>query len=227
MYNLVEVGLGALQRYGWMAARTLWSSHPGWGAPEREALEPPQEAGRPSSFLAELQLTTALEAAWIMVPQRHPPSNTWNLWMLPYMVKGTLQSPIWQRIVIVIMILSCDGEITQVLPRCNPRCLYVREAVQFSSVAQSFLTLCDPTDHSIPVLPVHHQLPEFTQTHVYWFGDATQTSHPLSSPSPPAFNLSQNQGLFKWVSSSQQVVRVLEFQLQHQSFQWTLRTDLL
>ena len=210
-----------------MAARTLWSSHPGWGASGREALEPPQEAGRPSSFLAELQLTTALEAAWIVVPQRYPPSNTWDLWMLPYMVKGTLQSPFWQRIVIVIMILSCDGEITQVLPRCNPRCLYVREAVQFSSVAQSFLTLCDPMDHSMPVLPVHHQLPEFTQTHVYWFGDAIQTSHPLSSPSPPAFNLSQNQGLFKWVSSSQQVAKVLEFQLQHQSFQWTLRTDLL
>ena len=74
---------------------------------------------------------------------------------------------------------------------------------------------------------VHHQLLEFTQTHVHWVGDAIQASHPLSSPSLPAFNLSQQQGLFKWVSSSHQVAKVLEFQLQHQSFQWTLRTDLL
>ena len=88
-------------------------------------------------------------------------------------------------------------------------------------------TLCDPMDHSTPGLPVHHQLPEFTQTHVHWVSDAIQPSHPLSSPSPPAFNLSQHQGLFKWVSSSHQVAKVLEFQLQHQSFQWTLRTDLL
>ena len=99
--------------------------------------------------------------------------------------------------------------------------------VQFSSVAQSFLTLCDPTDRSTPGLPVHHQPQEFTQTHVYRVGDAIQSFHPLSSLSPPAFNLSQHQGLFKWVSSSHQMSKVLEFQLQHQSFQWTLRTDLL
>ena len=82
-------------------------------------------------------------------------------------------------------------------------------------------------DNSMPGLPVHHQLPEFTQTHLHWLGDATQRSHPLSSPSTPAFNLSQHQGLFKWVSSSNQVAQVLEFQLQHQSFEWTPRTDLL
>ena len=76
-------------------------------------------------------------------------------------------------------------------------------------------------NHSTPGLPVHHQLLEFTQTHVYWVGDAIQPSHPLSSPSPPALNLSQQQGLFKWVSSSHQVAKILEFQLQHQSFQWT------
>ena len=76
-------------------------------------------------------------------------------------------------------------------------------------------------------LPVHHQLPEFTQTHVHWVGDAIQPSAPLLSPSSPALNLSQYQGLFKWVSSSHQVAKVLEFQLQHQSFQWTLRADLL
>ena len=88
-------------------------------------------------------------------------------------------------------------------------------------------TLCDPMDCSRPGLPVHHQLPEFTQTHVHWVGDDIQPSHPLLSPSPPAFNISQHQGLFKWVSSFHQLAKVLEFQLQHQSFQWTPRTDLL
>ena len=90
----------------------------------------------------------------------------------------------------------------------------------FSSVAQSCPTLCDPMDCSTPCLPVHHQLPEFTQTHVHWVSDAIQPSHPLSSPSPPALNLSQHQGLFQWVSSSHQVTKVLELPLQHQSFQW-------
>ena len=79
----------------------------------------------------------------------------------------------------------------------------------------------------MPCLPVHHQLPEFTQAHVHWVGDAIQPSHPLSSPSPPIFNLSLHQGLFKWVSSSHQLAKVLEFQLQHPSFQWTPRTDFL
>ena len=98
---------------------------------------------------------------------------------------------------------------------------------QLSSVAQSCPTLCDPMDHSMPGFPVHHQLPEFTQIHAHWVSDAIQPSHPLSSPSPPTFNLSQYQSLFKWVSSLHQVAKVLEVQLQHQSFQWTLRTDLL
>ena len=75
--------------------------------------------------------------------------------------------------------------------------------------------------------PVHHQLPEFTQTYVHWVSDTIQPSHPLSFPSPPTFNLSQHQSLFKWVSPSHQVAKVLEFQLQPQSFQWTLRTDHL
>ena len=99
--------------------------------------------------------------------------------------------------------------------------------VQFSSLAQSCLTLCDPMNHSTPGLPVHHQLLEFTQTHVHWVSDAIQPSHPLSSPSPPALNLSQHQGLFKWVSSLHQVAKVLEFQLQHQSFQWIFRNYFL
>ena len=89
---------------------------------------------------------------------------------------------------------------------------------QFSSVAQLCLTLCSPVDCSMPGFLVHHQLPEPTQTHVHCVGDAMQLSHPLLSASPPAFNLSQHQGLFKWVSSSHQVAQVLEFQLQHQSF---------
>ena len=76
-------------------------------------------------------------------------------------------------------------------------------------------------NRSMPGLPVHHQLLESTQTHVHWVGDVIQPSHPLSSPSSPALNPSQHQGLFKWVSSSHQVAKVLEFQLQHQSFQWT------
>ena len=92
-----------------------------------------------------------------------------------------------------------------------------------SSVAQSCPTLCDPMDCSMPGLPVHHQLPELTQTHVHWVSDAIQPSHPLLSPSSPAFSLSQHQGLFQWVRSSHQVAKILEFQLQHQSFQWTLR----
>ena len=87
---------------------------------------------------------------------------------------------------------------------------------QFSSVAQSCPTLCDPMDCSMPGFPVHHQLPEPAQTHVHWVSDAIQPSHPLLSPSPPIFNLSQHQGLFQWVSSSHQVIKVLEFQLQHQ-----------
>ena len=91
----------------------------------------------------------------------------------------------------------------------------------------SQVQLCDPMDCSTPGLPVHYQIPEFTQTHVYWVGDAIQTSHPLLAPSPPAFNLSQHQGLFKWVSSLQQVAKVLEFQLQHQPFQWMFRTHFL
>ena len=109
--------------------------------------------------------------------------------------------------------------------------LAIYKSVQFSSVVQSCPTLCDPMHamnlSNTPGLPVHHQLQESTQTHIHWVGDAIQPSHPLPSPSFPAFNLSQHQGLFKWVSSSHQVAIVLEFQLQHQSFQWTPRTDLL
>ena len=114
--------------------------------------------------------------------------------------------------------------------RCEHQCfmwLSNIQLFQFSSVARCCLTLWDPMDCSTPGLPVHQQPSEFTQTHVHWVGDTIQPSHPLSSPSPPTFNLSQHQGLFKWVSSSYQVAEVLESQLQHQSFQWISRTDFL
>ena len=97
--------------------------------------------------------------------------------------------------------------------------------LNISSVNQSCPNLCDPMDCTTAGFPVHHQLPELTQTHVHWVGDAIQPSHPLPSPAPPAFNLFQHQGLFQWVSSLHQVAKVLEFQLQHQSFQWIFRND--
>ena len=103
----------------------------------------------------------------------------------------------------------------------------IRSQLQFTSLAQYRLTLCNPMNHSTPGLPVHHQLSEFTQTHAHRVGDVIQPSHPLSPPSPPAPNPSQNQGLFQWVNSSHEVAKILEFQLQHQSFQSTPRTDLL
>ena len=90
---------------------------------------------------------------------------------------------------------------------------YLVSSIQFSSVAQSCPTLCDPMNCSMPGLPVHHQLPEFIQTHVPRVGDAIQPSHPLSSPFPPAPNPSQDQSLFQWVNSSHEVAKVLEFQL--------------
>ena len=95
------------------------------------------------------------------------------------------------------------------------------------SVTQSCPTLKDLMDFMTAGFPVHHDLSELAQTRVHWVGDAIQPSLPLSSPSPPTFNPSQNQGLFKWISSSHQVAKVLEFQFQHQSFQWIFRTDLL
>ena len=88
------------------------------------------------------------------------------------------------------------------------------------SVTKLCLTLCDPRDCTMPGFPVLHYLPEFAQTHVHWISDAIQPSHLLSSPSPSTYTLSQHQGLFQWVDSSHQVVKVLELQLQHQSFQW-------
>ena len=121
------------------------------------------------------------------------------------------------------IINKCISEV--ILSRNILESLNGKAISQFSSIAQSCPTLCYPLDCSTPGF--HLQLPEFTQTHVHWVGDAIQPSHSLLSPSPPAFNLSQHQGLFKWVCSSHQVAKVLEFQLQHQSFQRIFRTDFL
>ena len=105
-------------------------------------------------------------------------------------------------------------------------CVHI-SSVQFSSVAQSCLTLCNPMNRSTPALPVYQQLPEFTQTHIHRVSDAIQPSHPRSSLSSPAPNPSQHQSLFQWVNSSHEVAKVLGFQLQHHSFQRNPRADLL
>ena len=102
----------------------------------------------------------------------------------------------------------------------------ISPTVLISSVTQSCLTLGNTMDCSTPGLPVHHQFLESTQTHIYSVGNGIQPSHPLSSP-PPSRNLTQQQGLFQWVSSLHQVAKGLEFQLQHQSFQWIFRTAFL
>ena len=88
------------------------------------------------------------------------------------------------------------------------------------------MMLCDPMECSVPGFPVLHYLLEFAQTHAHWVSDVTQSSHPLSPPSPLALNLSQHQGLFQWVCSSYQVAKLLELQSQHQSFQWIFRANL-
>ena len=105
--------------------------------------------------------------------------------------------------------------------------LFLSLLFAFISVAQSCLTLCDPMNRSTPGLPVHHQLPEFTQTYIHWVSDAIQPSHSLSSLSPPTPNPSHHQSLFQWVNSLHEVPKILEFQLQHHSFQRNPRADLL
>ena len=118
--------------------------------------------------------------------------------------------------------LAIKGKVKQ----CHHFTWWEVSSVQFSSVTQSCPTLFDPMNHSTPGLPVHHQLPEFTQTHAHQASDAIQPSHPLSSLSPPAPNPFQYQSLFQWVNSSHEVAKVLEFQVQHHSFQRNPRADL-
>ena len=100
-----------------------------------------------------------------------------------------------------------------------------REICWISPVAQSCPTICNPMDCGMPGFPVHHQLPELAHAHFHQVGDAIQPSYPLSSLSPPTFSLCQHQDLFQWVSSSYQMAKVLELQLQHQSLQWIFRID--
>ena len=122
------------------------------------------------------------------------------------------------------MICGCYMELSVKIEEIHTAPTYI---IQFSSVAQSCPTLSGPINCSMPGLPVHHQLPEFNHTHIHRVSDAIQPSQPLSSPSPPAPNPSQLQGLSQRVNSFHEVAKVLEFQLQHPSFQWTPRTDLL
>ena len=124
------------------------------------------------------------------------------------------------RFIIVDIDLSLLAEVVfvrflhcKVIPPTFLLVLFERKSLWINSVAQSCPTLCNPMNWSMPSLLVHHQLPEFTQTHVHWVGDAIQPSFPLLSPSPPAHNPSQHQSLFQWVNSSHEVAKVLEFQL--------------
>ena len=110
-------------------------------------------------------------------------------------------------------LLAVQGTLRSFLQHHSSKASILQHSVQFSSVTQSCLTLCDPINCSTPVLPVHHQLLQFTKTHVHRIGDAIQPSHPLLSPFPPAPNPSQHQSLFQWVNSSHEVAKVLEFQL--------------
>ena len=155
----------------------------------------------------------------------------WSWWLFfpPSFIEFSSEiNQAWVFIIGRLLIVNSISFInTGLLQFSGSSLFFFPSSFQFSSVTQSCLTVCHPTNRSTPGLPVHHQLPESTQTHVHRVGDFIQPSHPLLSPSPPALNLSQHQGLFQWVSSSHQVAKVAEFQLQHQSFQWTPRTDLL
>ena len=141
----------------------------------------------------------------------------------------------WWRLNLPLIWDPPDPSFSLLILYCFPFCLgcfisasvvaFLYYSVQFShSVVYNSAT---PMDCSTPGFPVHHQLPELAQTHVHPVSDAIEPSHPLWCPSPPAFNLPQHQSLFQQVSLSHQVAKELEFQLQHQSFQWIFRTDFL
>ena len=136
----------------------------------------------------------------------------------PGVQKGPRKGPTWPEVenaLKPVKMLQQQQSGSASLPNCMMVHWHPFSSIQF---IQSCPTL-RPHGPQHARSPIHHQLPEFTQTHVHWVGDAIQPSHPLSSPSPPVPNTSKHQGLFQWVSSSHQVARVLEFQLQHQSFQ--------
>jgi len=151
-------------------------------------------------------------------------SKIWCFWIV--VLEKTLESP-----------LECK-EIKQVKSKGDQPWIFIGRtdaeapilwppSVKFSSVTQMCPTLCDPKNRRHARPPCPSAISGVHQTHVHWVGDAIRLSNPLYFPSAPALNLSQHQGLFQWVNSSHQVAKVLEFQLQHQSFQWTPRTDLL
>ena len=145
------------------------------------------------------------------------PKNTPSLFLKPNFVIN-----LWKKIRCCRRLTPSYGHLNLKAPLCWGQLNHC-----YCSVTQSWPTLWDPVDCSVPGFPVFHHLLEFAQPHVHWVGDAIQPSHPLSSSSPPVCNLSQHQGLFQWVSSSHQVAKVLELQFQHQSFQWIFRTDFL
>ena len=151
------------------------------------------------------------------------------MWTLIIFLKRLKWKPSLQnaRLLFMSCIFLTVFVICQDFWKLNPFSNLRINSVQFSSVAQSCPTLCDLMNCSTPGLPIHQQLLEFIQTLVHRVGDAIQPSHPLSSLSPPAPNSSQHQSLFQWVNSSHEVAKVLEFQLQHHSFQRTSRADLL
>ena len=135
-------------------------------------------------------------------------------------VHEILQARVLERVVMPFSRRSSQlrDQICLFYVSCILKCVYIYKHTNgihycYCSVAQSCPTLCDHMDCSMPGFLALHCLPEFTQTHVHWVSDATQLSHPLSSPSPPVLSLSQYHSLFQWVSSSHQVVKVLEFQL--------------
>ena len=146
-------------------------------------------------------------------------------WVAISFSRGSSQTRDWTRVSCIGRRILYHWATRKAVVECSPLFLVIyflffwishkkwANIFQFSSVAQSCPTLCDPMNHSTPGLPVHHQLQEFTQTHVHRVGDAIQPSHPLSSPSPPAHNPSQHQSLFQWVNSLHEVAKVLEFQL--------------
>ena len=118
---------------------------------------------------------------------------------------------------------------SHLISKCNYICTCAKSLLpcRWCSGTRSGLTLCHPMDYRAPSFSVLHCLLEFSQTHVHWVDDAIQPSHPLSPPSTPAVNLSEHQYLFQWVGSLHQVAKVLDLQLQHQSFQWIFRVDFL
>ena len=139
--------------------------------------------------------------------------------------------PLYRKFWLILIVFfsfladSLEFSMYRISPANNDNFIFFK--FQFSLVPQWYLAICDPIDCSTPGFPVHHQLQELVQTHVHRFGDAIQSSHPLPSPSPPAFNFSQHQDLFQWVSSLHQVGIILELQVQYLSFQWIFRTDFL